>query len=143
MAKTLQDQLRPELALAISKANVGSDYRDGLKPGPLAGTALVRLSWNLKIGPDYEQVINHSIPWDSLFALALSKCNAATVDSLVREYIERDEQGLLPDTETLKSAALGALTRIKGAAGKRACKGKVTGEVVVTPVEMAVDRPSK
>lgn len=133
MAKTIDDALRAPLALALTKAKVTAN-RDEIEPGELHGTALVRVAWDLKVGPDYEQVIGHTIPWQKLLGLALSKLNGTTVDSLVREYIEAEEEGSLDDGKALKAAAAQALERIKGAAAPRQCSGKVTGDVVVTEV---------
>ncbi len=136
MSQTISDALAPTLALAVSKADLGKNFREDVPVGATHGSALVRVTWDLQVGEDYEQAISHTIPWQALLGRALSKLNGVTIDALIREHLEADEDKAA--TKEMKAAAAAALATIKGATPKRQCKGKVTGEVIVTQVSAYV-----
>ena len=129
MAKTISDGLRADLALALSKTDLGKTFRDSIEPGKASGSALVRLSWDLTVGGDYDQKINHTIPWERLFATALGKLNGTTVEALVREALSGDGA-----PAEVKEEAQAAVAAIKGAQPPRRARGKVTGVVTATEV---------
>ena len=73
-----------------------------------------------KKGDDYEQIVSFAIPYDKILAVALSKLNGITIDSIVNEALNSDL-----DTEQIKSQASEALAKIKGQS-RRKMSGKVT-----------------
>jgi len=73
-----------------------------------------------KKGEDYEQVTSFAVPYDKILAVALSKLNGVTVESIVKEAMSEDV-----DTTEIKKQASVALAKIKGQFVKR-MSGKVT-----------------
>jgi len=73
-----------------------------------------------KKGEDFQQIVSFAIPYDKILAVALSKLNGVTVDSIVKEAMSEDI-----DTEQIKLEASKALAKIKGK-GTRNMSGKVT-----------------
>lgn len=73
-----------------------------------------------KKGEDYEQVVSFGVPYDKILAVALSKLNGVTIDSILKEALEGDF-----DTTEVKQKAEKALAEIKGKS-RRKMSGKVT-----------------
>lgn len=86
---------------------------------------------SVRQGEDYKQVINHTLPYQELLTLALSKLNGVTIESLMREALEQMENpAFKAECGENKAKATQALTSLKGKA-KRNCRGKVTFDSVV------------
>ena len=111
--------------LALSKLSAGG-ARAEVAPGSYAGSVTVTVDYNLNVGEDYEQrIVGKAQPWD-LLAIALSKLNGVTVESIVREALGADV-----DATEIKAQAQAAMASVK-APTLTACKGKVTGKAKVT-----------
>ena len=112
------------IPLAISKAPAGpalTQAREKLDPGEYQVDATVRVTGVVRVGEDYTQRITaNANPW-GLLAVALSKLNSVTVESLVREA-DRVAAGV---TKDIQARATSAIQEIK-AATERTCAGKVT-----------------
>jgi hypothetical protein len=81
---------------------------------------LVHVKGSLLKGEDFsKQVPQTAKPW-LLFAVALSKLNGVTVDSIVKEAMSFDAK----QEKTVKEQAISALTKIKGTTVKE-MKGQV------------------
>jgi hypothetical protein len=76
-----------------------------------------------KKGEDFVQVVSFAVPYDKLLAVALSKLNDVTVDSIVKEALEMKDGS--KDFKVIKAKAAQALREIKGESTKR-MSGKVT-----------------
>lgn len=85
----------------------------------IKGSAVIRQ------GEDYDQVISFAVPYDKLLAVALSKLNGVTMDSIVREALDESL-----DVSEVKKQALASLTAIKGKS-TRHCSGKLTSSNIV------------
>ncbi len=115
--------LNPVEVLALSKLSAGSSRAD-VTPGDYSGSVTVTVDYNLRVGEDYtQQIVGKAQPWD-LLAVALSKINGVTVESIVREALT----GV--DTTEIKAQAKAAMASVKGVT-ETACKGKVTGKATV------------
>lgn len=116
--------LTPVEILALSKLSAGSSRAD-VTPGDYSGSVTVTVDYNLRVGEDYTQnIVGKAQPWD-LLAIALSKLNGVTVESIVREALS----GV--DTTEVKAQAKAAMATVKGETSTE-CKGKVTGKATVT-----------
>ena len=71
---------------------------------------LMRVSGSLNVGEDFEKKQVNKVDWIGLTALALSKLNGVTVDSLVKEYLEMDKV----DVKEVKASAQAKIDEIKG-----------------------------
>lgn len=131
-------QTSPLNLIALSKAIDKKDIdasRDQLEPGSYTIDAVVRIAGTLTIGNDYEQhIVARADPW-KLLAVALSKLNRATIDSLVKaaENLSDDE------ASKIKHHADESIKKIKNAT-KKVCKGKVTPRLAV---EIMLENSSK
>ncbi len=116
--------LNPVEVLALSKLSAGSSRAD-VTPGNYSGSVTVTVDYNLRVGEDYTQnIVGKAQPWD-LLAVALSKINGVTVESIVREALE----GV--DTTEIKAQAKAAMASVKAPTATD-CKGKVTGKATIT-----------
>lgn len=119
-------------ALAIAKVISDKqlkEFRADLSAGKYAVDFLARISGGLNVGEDYDQnIVAKADPW-KLLAVALSKLNGVTVESIVREA----EVDAL-DTEDIERRAKTAIAAIK-AGTVTVCRGKVTTtlDVVIVP----------
>ena len=113
--------MEPIQALALSKFSIGR-VRDEVEPGEYDVNVLVRVKGSVKVGEDYSQrIVAAANPW-KLLAVALSKLNGVTVDSIVREA---EANGL--DDKAVKTQADAAIQTIKEPT-ERTCSGKVTAK---------------
>lgn len=95
-----------------------------LPEGVITLDKTIRLVGGIKKGPDYTQRMAAAAnPW-KIAALALSKLNAATIESIVRESLEVDDE----TASAVKAQADEALQRIKDATERR-CSGKITSTI--------------
>lgn len=76
-----------------------------------------------KKGEDFEQVVSFAVPYDKLLAVALSKLNGVTIDSIVKEALEMEDGS--KDFKDIKAKAGQALREIKGKSTQK-MSGKVT-----------------
>ena len=86
------------------------------------GSAVVRK------GQDYESVINAAVPYEKLLAVALSKLNGVTVESIVKEALSSELS-----TSDIKEQAQVAIAKFKGQSSK-VCSGKLTVKADVLEV---------
>jgi hypothetical protein len=122
------NEMNPVEALALKKVTATKAQREEVSPGVHTGTFLAEISYELTVGEDYEQrIVAKADPW-LLFATAMSKLNGVTVESIVREAME---SGL--DAKAVKKSASEAMQAVKEPTMTQ-CKGKVTGDVTVTPL---------
>ena len=82
---------------------------------------LARVSGSFKVGEDYEQRLVAKADPFALLAVALSKLNGVTLDSLVREALEADPE----EIKEIKARASEAIQALK-APTMSVCLGKVT-----------------
>lgn len=117
--------LAPEVVLALSKAVSSKDLERARAAFPegfegYVPSTIIEISGDLKVGAPYEKTIPNKIPWATLFAIALSKVNGSTVESIVAEALESnyDETAIKADVkthidalkETTRGPAAGAIT---------------------------------
>lgn len=112
----------PELLLALAKFN-DDKVRDAIGIGEYPIDTLVRVRGKMTVAPDHEAKVATAIPWQRLFALALSKLNNATVESLVAEALRANGQ-LEGATQEISERARVAVERIVGTS-KRTVRGAV------------------
>lgn len=121
--------LTPVEIVAIAKIlnEKSAEYtaaRQQLSPGVYPVDVKLRLKGALSVGKSRTQrVVNTVGVWD-LLALALSKLNSATAESLVREYLEMDAGGRKEAAKKVKSRVQEEIDRIKGTATQE-CMGQV------------------
>ena len=115
--------MNPVQNLALSKFK--ATERNEVAPGNYAGQFTVTIQYDLRVGEDYqERIVAKADPW-ALVAVAMSKLNGVTIESIVRE-----SQAHGFDLASVKSQVDAAMGTIK-AATVTDCKGKVTGSVKV------------
>ncbi len=127
--------------IAISKLigeQVEKDARKLVSPGSYSADFWVHVSGDIDVGEDYvRRVPQKAKPWD-LLAIALSRLNGVTVESIVREALNAAPELV----ETVKKQAEAAIQSIKGTT-ETVCGGRVNAdlnfEVVsgVTPIAKA------
>jgi len=119
--------------VAISKAVREAAYSAAVKEIEVGTHPLnvdVRLQGTITRGEDYEQqIVEKADPW-GLLAVALSKLNGVTIESLVREVTGETEAKV---TE-IKEAAKKAMEVVKGKT-MTSCNGKVTASLTVEVIE--------
>jgi len=99
------------LALSTAVATkVKSNARDEVVAGDYDVNFLVRLTGAVKIGEDYPKNQVNTIDWIGLTALALSKLNGVTVESLVEEYEKQDAVNI----KEIKASAQAKVDELKG-----------------------------
>ena len=106
----------PAEVLALAKLIDGDVLglaREAAAPGVHHVNLTVRIEGTVKVGKPVTTTLPMAAdPW-GLLALALSKLNSATVDSLVLEHETRLAAGEKVDTEAVKATATEALRRLK------------------------------
>lgn len=112
------------ITIATHKVISADDYKRasaGIFPGTYPVDFRARIHGGIKKGEPYESKIPAAAdPW-KLLAVALSRLNKATVDSIVTGYFQvSDEEG-----QAVKDSALAAIEKIVEST-KRVCQGKVT-----------------
>jgi len=125
IAKVIASKLAAASELVLD--NRGVDHKVTFA---VSGEAVVRK------GVDYEQVISFALPYDRLFAVAMSKLNGVTVEAIVREAT--DDNFKTDGLTEVTTKAQEALTAIKGTS-RQLCAGKTTvKEVVVKTQEVDI-----
>jgi len=117
------------LKVAISK----SVKTETLDPGEYKVDALVRIKGTVKKGEDYDSAVYQSIPFDQLFAVAMSKLNGVTVESIVKAALA-DET----DSSAVKDAVKDAIAKLTEKSVKR-CSGKTTAKVTAEVIGLPLD----
>lgn len=119
---------------AIAKA---ASMPKGLPAGKHEVDILVHIKGYINKGEDYESSVYQSIPFDQLFAVAMSKLNAVTIESIVREALA-DEV----DSSIVKDSVKDAIAKLTEASTKT-CSGKTTAklkaEKIESPTETAIE----
>jgi hypothetical protein len=140
MSKNLEAAVAAELmgvekaleTVAIGKALNEAAYKgaSGILPvGKHTVDVTVRIQGVITKGESFsQQIVEKAEPW-SLLAIALSKLNGVTVESLVKEALAGG-----PEVAAIKEQANGAIKAIKGTT-TTTCAGKVTAKLTVTAVE--------
>lgn len=85
----------------------------GLQPGKYEVDALVRIKGRLSVGANYESPnVMKLCPW-TLFKIALSKCNAATAESIAEEALAALDAGTKVETDEIKRSVNRLCERMK------------------------------
>lgn len=105
-AKALQStKLAPHVAQA----------RAATAPGSYRVEATLRVSATCTVGEDFDRRRTQSVPWQDLFALALSKLNGVTAEALVREALATEHKA----PAALKEQVATAIEQIRGTTWER------------------------
>ena len=124
----LRDKLTDLEALALSKA-LSKATSEGISAGVHEVNFKVHIRGTLKKGEDYEQkMVAKADPW-TLLAVALSKLNSTTVESLVDEALNLSDEV----AKQIKVRADEAISKIK-APTVQTCNGKVAVALIVEPL---------
>lgn len=114
--------------IATAKSVAEKDYRDLsalLVPGQHLIDCRVHLRGVLKKGEAFRTKVPAAAnPW-KILALALSKLNQTTIDSVVRDALEVPDE----EAEAVKAAASEAIEKIV-ASTERESSGRITGNVI-------------
>ena len=119
-------ELAKSIAQAIAKQSDAIDLNRGeemLIQYTVCGSAIVRK------GFDSESIVNAAVPYDKLLAVALSKLNNVTLESIVREALETE----VLSTDVKKQAEI-AIAKFKGQS-KRTVSGRTTIKSEVLEIE--------
>ena len=115
LTKAVKDAVKKNARAELSEGNHDVDF-------------IVHVSGSLTVGADYdEHCVAEAEPW-GLLAVALSKLNGVTVESITREFLKNTL-----DTTPIKKQATAAMKKIKGTTLKT-FNGKVTAKIDVDPV---------
>lgn len=111
------------------KMKAFTDARGEIEAGEYEVDFLAHITGSFKVGEDYEQhIVAKADPW-SILAIALSKLNGVTVESLIREVTEE----LGDEITTIKAQAKEAMEVVKGKT-LTSCKGKITKKLTAETV---------
>ena len=94
---------------------------------------LVRIFGTITKGKDYDSAVYQPIPFDQLFAIAMSKLNGVTIESIVREALDSDDI----DASGVKDSVKEAIAALTDKAVKT-CSGKTTAKISAEVVEALV-----
>ena len=79
----------PKNMLAILKYKVEETvFADAVDPGEYAIDFVCRIRGTMRKGADHTARISAAVPWQQLFAVAMSKLNGVTVESIVEEALK-------------------------------------------------------
>jgi len=109
----------------IKKAVLDSS-RDLLSVGIHPVNCLVRIDGTIKVGEDFEKRQTNKIDWIGLTALALSKLNGVTVESLIAEF---EKNGI--DSKDVKKQAQAKVDALRDST-MQTSKGAVTTQLEYT-----------
>jgi len=121
----------------VVASKVKSAARNEIGPGIHEVNTLVRINGQIKVGEDYPKPQVNKIDWIGLLAVALSKLNGVTVESLIEEYETSDGVNL----KAIKDAAQAKVDDLKGKT-MQMDRGRVTTNLTAEAVEDA-DRLAK
>lgn len=115
-----------EAAAVAKSAKVAKD----LPVGTHNVDILVRIQGTITKGEDYTGTVYAAVPFDKLFAVAMSKLNGTTVAALMREALAEESDALL---EQIKPQAQAAIAALVGTTEKIQ-SGKTTAKLTATKV---------
>ena len=126
--------MKNEVVVAIAKgikSAVVSEASNGLSAGKYAIDQTVRIQGTITKGEDYDSIVHMAIPTWDILAVALSKLNGITIESIVKEALAMGEnKEMISD---VKAKAQSAIDAIKGTAVET-CAGRVTTKVTFSVV---------
>lgn len=126
-----QNNVSPIVQLALTKLDIDKAVRATILPSEYHGEAIVKIAFDLKVGQPGQQRVAASVPWQRIAALALSKLNGVSIESVIREAVSMDtttaiEEEIAERVKTVVDTLLDATIR--------PVAGKVTGDVRVLEV---------
>ena len=130
--------MKNELTVGLAKGIKGSIVKQAsseLGAGTYTIDELIRVQGTVRKGEDAEQVIHMKCDTWNILAVALSKLNGVTVESIVREAIGYDED----EVTAIKEQAKVALDKIKAPA-KEMTAGKVTTKLTFSVVGLKQEK---
>ena len=133
MTKVLSE-LSPVEAAALArvldaKSKVAKTASEALTVGEHEVEVIVHVTGTLKRGEDEERPIANKVDWTLLAAVALSHMNAATRESILREYQAADAELI----ESLKAEAVAGTEGLKVETMTK-CNGRITTKLEVAKV---------
>lgn len=139
MSDKLSNLTAAEIVAIAKIINEKSDEyaaaRPQLSPGVYPIDVKLHLKGALNVGKNrMQRMVNKVGVWD-LLALALSKLNHATAESLVREYLEMDAEERKEAASAVKSRVQGEIDRLKGIS-KQECLGQVRPSLLVEGIKV-------
>jgi hypothetical protein len=108
------------------KTASGKEARNLLSVGTHPVDCLVRVKGTIKVGEDFEKKQTNKLDWIGLCALALSKLNGVTVESLIAEF---EANGV--DGKTIKKQAQEKIDALRDTTWQTT-KGAVTTQLNYT-----------
>lgn len=123
--------LTPELLLALSKYQ-DKDARDAVDPGEYYFEATIRVQGSMKVAPPHQQRVAAKIHWQRVCAHLLGKLNGVTIESVLREVLERNGE-LTEQAKETEARAKAAMEKILGVT-KEEVRGAVKVELSVEEV---------
>jgi hypothetical protein len=141
------EDLTNEQLIAVSKAVSAKDFKAAsakTKTGDYPVDFIVRIHGAFsKAAPTFPLKPQKVKPW-ALVALALAKLNTVTIESLVRDYVDRLDSGEpILGVDDLDKQAQSAIAKIKEGTRDRV-SGRVTSSILVEAVPLVeVHRPEK
>lgn len=122
----MKELTKAQLAfLALQTVKVDEDVKAELSPGVYHIDATVRLKGTVKRGEDTVGKVAAAVPWQRIAALAFSKLNGATVESIVREALDSNI-----DAEDFEKRAKDAVATLVTAT-TRPISGRTTSALTV------------
>jgi Glu-tRNA(Gln) amidotransferase subunit E-like FAD-binding protein len=122
----------PATVLAVSKAitkAMEDNAREAIATGKHPIDTIVHIKGTITVGEQFEQrIVAKAEPW-TLLAIALSKLNGHTIESIVQEALNKEI-----DIEVIKERAAKAIQAIKAPTVTQ-CNGKVTSKLVINEIE--------
>jgi hypothetical protein len=127
--REMNDILTVGLAKGIKSAIV-KEASDNIDAGEYTINELIRVQGTVRKGEDSEQIVHMTVPHWKLIAVLFSKVNGVTMDSVVKEMLELDDD----KATVIKQKAKDALDKVKGPA-KQTTAGKVTTKLEFSVVK--------
>jgi len=119
------------LARALdSKSKVAKVASENLPVGEHDVDVIVHVTGTLKRGEDEERPIANKVDWTLLAGVALSHMNAATRESILREYTAADAELI----KSLKAEAVEGTESLKVETMTK-CNGRITTKLEVAKVD--------
>jgi len=113
---------------AIAKATKPSKE---LTAGKHEVDVTIRIQGTITKGEDYSGTVYQSVPFDRMFAVAMSKLNSTTIEAIMREALSDNAADLLERIKPQAQAAIQTLTQQT----EKIQNGKTTAKLKVTKIE--------
>ena len=124
------------IAVALGKGVKGvTDASGKLSVGTHEVDAIVHVKGTVTKGEDYDQKIWHKAQPEAILAVALSKLNGVTIESIVKEAMDVDPERIT----VIKKEASEAIEALKEKKGTTPCNGKVTTKITIDQVSGNVE----